>query len=1133
MGYPTRDVPPRHAGDGRVNVPLSDLVKVSRRFTRSVRVDTDISDPAALEGYICPHSAIEALLTMARHREATGHSAFTWTGPYGSGKSSLAVALASLLQGNRADVAKAFAHASATDEVDELVEHFRKDPAPWDVCAVVGQRGHAEAIIGEAIKNAVKRPPKRSKDESFASWVGRVAAQARGPGLALIIDEMGKFLEHAALEQSDIHVFQELAEISSRSNGKLLVVGILHQAFDEYAQRLSRESRDEWLKIQGRYLDLPVNLAADEQIDLIARAVETSREPEMDDDMRLVAAVMRGGRESDSERLAMKLAACWPLHPLTASLLGPISRRRFGQSQRSIFGFLTSAEPYGFQEFLVATETEAGRFNPAQLWDYLRANLESAILASPDGHRWSTAVDAIERCEVRGGSRDHLAAIKTIALLDLFKDRSGLQPTSDVIKLGIGAKSDKHWKQIADDLLKWSVVVFRKHSGAFAIYAGSDFDIESALDDARSRGIGTDFKRLEEQPALRPVLAKRHYEEKGALRWFEVGIAPLDEAEERVRTYEPAPGSAGLFLILVSTNEENKAAAKRIARAAAEEAGDRLVVVGWTRDSYRLRELTADLAALEHVRGHRAELEGDAVARREIDARIARLTADLDDQLRDAINRVDWHGAANDQIENLDTSSPAGLSLLASKLADWRFPYTPRLHNELINRTRPSSNAIAATRQLLHAMVESRGKERLGFEGFPPEAGLFFSLLVSTKLYSADETGVHSFSPPSADDAHCLHPMWEAADAALQGSETGISFAELYNLWRAPPFGVRDGLLPVLALSYVLTRVARTSLYLDGVFRPQLDTFFVDRLLQDAGAVRARDVEITTQHVAVVSDLAMRLGRDETIAPTALEVARILVGRVRSLPGWTQRSGMPSSNAIALRQLGLKSHDPNKLLFEDLPSKFGTDLAAVPSATAEALAELEAAYPEMLRDLAQTLFKELRYDPIEDQEYSLLHQRCETVRGLSGNFRLDALATRLGVFAGELADIEGVASLAANKPARDWVDRDIDAAKIELAALAQQFLRAEGFAHLKGRGDRQTSLAVYISDPSYPAPASPFVELSGQERDRASALAEQIQELIDKSAVSPAIAIGAIAQLGLSLAGDLEEAEEQPKVAAA
>jgi len=84
-----------------VSTKLTELVKVSRRFTRSVRVDTDIGDPAALDGYICPHSAIETLLAMARHREGASHSAFTWTGPYGSGKSSLAVALAFLLQGEK------------------------------------------------------------------------------------------------------------------------------------------------------------------------------------------------------------------------------------------------------------------------------------------------------------------------------------------------------------------------------------------------------------------------------------------------------------------------------------------------------------------------------------------------------------------------------------------------------------------------------------------------------------------------------------------------------------------------------------------------------------------------------------------------------------------------------------------------------------------------------------------------------------------------------------------------------------------------------------------------------------------------------------------------------------------------
>jgi hypothetical protein len=95
------------------------------------------------------------------------------------------------------------------------------------------------------------------------------------------------------------------------------------------------------------------------------------------------------------------LANCWPLHPVTACLLGPISKRRFGQNQRSIFGFLNSAEPNGFQDFLKSA-SKADIYTPDILWDYLRQNLEPAILASPDGHRWSIAVEAVERSESFG-----------------------------------------------------------------------------------------------------------------------------------------------------------------------------------------------------------------------------------------------------------------------------------------------------------------------------------------------------------------------------------------------------------------------------------------------------------------------------------------------------------------------------------------------------------------------------------------------------------------------------------------------------------------------------------------------------------------------------------------------------------
>jgi hypothetical protein len=72
---------------------LSDVVTISRQFLRSVRIDTDVGREDALSGYICQGTASSLLESMARQITETRQRAFTWTGPYGGGKSSLALML--------------------------------------------------------------------------------------------------------------------------------------------------------------------------------------------------------------------------------------------------------------------------------------------------------------------------------------------------------------------------------------------------------------------------------------------------------------------------------------------------------------------------------------------------------------------------------------------------------------------------------------------------------------------------------------------------------------------------------------------------------------------------------------------------------------------------------------------------------------------------------------------------------------------------------------------------------------------------------------------------------------------------------------------------------------------------------
>ncbi|WP_417522104.1 ATP-binding protein [Marinobacter sp.] len=1121
-------------------MPLSDTVYVERRFQRSIRIDTDLQDPDALTGFICPESSAAVLSTMASHINETGQAAFTWTGPYGSGKSSLVIALSALTAKSklRRDQAKSSVGEATAENVWGALPPGKQG---WTTIPVVGQRASARKVIGDAlIENglAYLEPDEGWNDLNIVQILLDAANNIPGKaGLILIVDEMGKFLEAAARDGSDLYLFQQLAEIASRSNGKLVVIGILHQAFEEYANRLSRDARDEWSKIQGRFVDLAVNTAGEEQIDLLARAIHSKHDSSIISHQSYVTAeTIRSHKPGVSESLAPLLENTWPLHPVVAALLGPISRRRFGQNQRSLFGFLNSAEPNGFQDFLRVSDGEES-YSPSRLWDYLRINLEPSIIASPDGHRWAMAAEALDRCEANESSPVHIQLLKTIAILDLFRERSGLYPSRELLHTTVQATKDVIDAAL-EDLRRWSFVIYRKHMSAYAIYAGSDFDIESAIEQALQDVQDVNFETLQRMAGMQPILAKRHYFETGALRWFDVQLGSLTAVTSNAAQFASHQGTIGLYLLALPTEGEDSRTARSRCKEASKKAEKEglTVIAGFPTQAWTIIELAKELKALEKVREEHIEIQGDLVAQREVNSRLIALQNQLEAELQQAMLNAVWF----ENGQELKRMTIRALNNKVSDVAEDIYPDSPQIKNELLNRTKPSSSAIAAQNALLKAMANNLGERRLGIKGYPAEGGLFESLLEHTKLYGLTEQGFDFIKPNWENDAGRLHPAWtKAAEHLESNSNRSVGIHELYEIWEDKPIGLKRGLMPVLAVAFILSQRSNLAFYREGIFQPLFTDLDVDYLAKDPASIQVRWMDLSHLSKSLLSGLAEIVRELDTENPlrelAPIDVARGLVAIFDRLPNWTKRTQRLSSTAMKVRTIFKHASDPNQLLFSDLPGVYDTNADIQKEAVAnsvvttirEAMKELVDGYPKMLQRLSSILLTELQVPNDSPQALTELRDRAENIKQMSGDFRLDAFTNRIAALDGSSISIEGVGSLAANKPPRDWVDADLDSAFIETAALAQKFVRTESFARVQGRKDKRHAMAIIISRDGQPKPMEVDFQITESDRTKVDELVSRLKESVqlDRSNKKSVI-LAALAELSseyMSLATDTEQ----------
>ena len=1048
---------------------LSEIVQIRANHLRAVRLEGDLSNENLLEGYTL---TAQALLALGRIADGlTNHSrAWTLTGPYGSGKSFFGLFLANLLDKQRSG------HAIAWEMVTKADPYLAKrlhqaigENGGFETVVVTGNRTSLQQCLARGFSQVIETKgfPQSLKHELdklgeadsrvLLKWIKTFIETARklSPGTngtLIIFDEMGKALEYAAFhpQESDLYLLQELAEFAAQNNEHPLVfIGILHQSFEGYAALLDRATQREWAKVQGRFEDIPFQEPPIQQMRLLANAMVGS-ESYIFSDLTLSKKVLREWcpptmSAEEFEALSRKV---FPLHPSVFVSL-PYIFRRLAQNERSLFVYLSSLEPFGFQEFL-STHSLGETLCLPYIFDYIVANFQGLIYATGRARPISETLDRLENTPFLKKSEQDL--LKTIGLLNWLGEISPLQAREDLILSALAQIYDENELQDAlKSLQRRSFIVYRRFNDTYAVWQGSDVNIEERLQAARAV-LETKIsvaEVLQKYLPPRPLLARRHSYLTGAQRFFDVRYVDIHNRENISLT--PSAGASGLVLLCLPgtlgeveifeqwVREENLVSRSNL-------------VAGVAGRAIRLKEMAQELRSLHWVYENTPELRDDPVARREWRTRLAAIEQTIRVEIDEAFNLYQISALRGCQWfyggQNVSHKVRHGLSFLLSEICETLYSASPHLWNELLNRRELTSQAAAARRTLIEGILNRAEQPLLGIQKFPPERSMYESLLLRGGLHQQfGETW--SLVPPPKDNPLNLRPVWDAiTEFIFGGLPEPRPLIDLYARLFAPPYGVTAGLAPVILAIFYKFYQDEMTLYKEGTLLVEPTIADWEVLLRRPELFAVAGCRVTGLRAAVIQ----RMARSLQVSPYVMPVVRSLIGRLKVLPEYAWRTRKLPESALALRRAVDTARSPERFLFVEIPEALGMPpfdseefdpqrFAIFFERLNQALDALAQATPRLMTWARDTWLTACGLSPDETGWEQFRKQSIELARRTSHPHLLPLLK-RTAEAPDSRTALESVLALVANRPLRTWSDLDAERFETQAAYLGELW-RAE------------------------------------------------------------------------------------------
>lgn len=597
-------------------------------------------------------------------------------------------------------------------------------------------------------------------------------------GIFVVFDEFSKFLESGSSSlMKDLKVVQDFAELAARSNknSQVHLCCVSHKSIGLYkSDKKNNNSSDSFKTVEGRFKEVRFNRSLNENYQLISSALI-----KQDNLSKLIFDYLNENNDFVKEMYSLKafkdktlqeilFKDCFPLNPLTVYSLIQICEL-VAQNERTLFTFLSDTDDDSFNSF-IHSKSE-GLFDVDKIYDYF-VQLFRKDDSSDLKNIWYRTESILSKLETLNEKR----IIKALSIITIINNFDELPPTANVISLAlelpyndvilvIRSLIEKHY--IRENLIS--------HYLSFALSSSKQIDeAVEVLKNTKCKNLN--FAEIaNEFNEKRFVLPRKHNEENKITRFYKVEFLSENDflTIPSFNYYFEQNYTDGLIVCLL----KNKLSCKEIENKL-NAINDIRIIVKYPKKPIKnvFYESLTYLACLKELKKQKGL---DEIIQSQIDLMIKEIQFDVQSLFNEYFE-TDF------SYFNCHFTNDKPFNTMISLIMDNLYPNKLIFNNELMNKKEISTQYQKAINHVIDWLLD--GQKAFPYSETSPE--------YSIKYAALDNNDVNCNPTIYSNNFRKIIESIKETLVKLDGDK--ISIKSVINYLSYAPYGVRDGVLPII-----------------------------------------------------------------------------------------------------------------------------------------------------------------------------------------------------------------------------------------------------------------------------------------------------------------------------------------------